>query len=602
MNPQPATEKRHLLTVMLEDYFHVAAFEGLIQHSQWYRFETRFEQNTLKALDLLDRFNIKATFFVLGWVADKQPEIVREVARRGHELGSRGLYHRDIHGMTPAEFRDDLARSRDAVERASGAKVLGYRAARRWTKPSDLWALDILAEEGYVYDSSLVPISRSFRHEPWRRFAHQHEAGGKSIWEFPVSTCNLLGWRLPIAGGNYFRQFPHTLLKHAVEHWHRTFDAPFVMYTHVWELDPEQPRISGASPLTKLRHYRNLDKMAWVLEDYFKKYRFVGMADYLGLGRHALDETRELTSGDQPADVVSDRRRPHALAVSSQPVMTEETREAVGSPVKARTPVSVVIPCYNEELILPYLSNTLKSVEAALESDYELRFIFVDDSSTDATPQSLNQLFGSWANCSFVRHTRNLGVAAAILHGIRRAETEIVCSIDCDCTYDPHELRTMIPLLTEGVDMVTASPYHPQGGVRNVPEWRLALSKGASMLYRRVLRQRLFTYTSCFRVYRRSALVDLRLGETGFLGVAETLGRLDLGGAKIVEYPATLEVRLFGRSKMKVARTIGGHLRLLVKLLAMRMRSRPATTKEIQPEASLGHGQYHHVPPGIPQK
>lgn len=586
---------------MLEDYFHVAAFEGLIQHSQWYRFETRFERNTLKVLDLLDRFNIKATFFVLGWVADKQPEIVREVARRGHELGSRGLYHRDINGMTPAEFRDDLARSRDAVERASGAKVLGYRAARRWTKPSDLWALDILAEEGYVYDSSLVPVSRSFRHEPWRRFAHQHQAGEKSIWEFPVSTCNLLGWRLPIAGGNYFRQFPHTLLKHAVEHWHRTFDAPFVMYTHVWELDPEQPRISGASPLTKLRHYRNLDKMAWVLEDYFKKYRFVGMADYLGLSRHALDVAQvagSVGAEDTPPDV--DRRRP-VLTISSQPVMPEDAHEAPGAAPRTRTPVSIVIPCYNEELILPYLSNTLKSVEAALEDDYELRFIFVDDSSTDATPQSLRQLFGSWTNCSFVRHTRNLGVAAAILHGIRHAETEIVCSIDCDCTYDPHELRNMIPLLAEGVDMVTASPYHPQGGVRNVPEWRLCLSKGASMLYRRVLRQRLFTYTSCFRVYRRSALVNLRLGETGFLGVAETLGRLDLNGAKIIEHPSILEVRLFGRSKMKVARTIGGHLRLLVKLLAMRMRSRPATSKELLPETSV-RANYHHVPPGIAQK
>jgi glycosyltransferase involved in cell wall biosynthesis len=280
--------------------------------------------------------------------------------------------------------------------------------------------------------------------------------------------------------------------------------------------------------------------------------------------------------------------------------MTEDAQAGV-SPVKTRTPVSVVIPCYNEELILPYLSNTLKSVEAELEDDYELRFIFVDDSSTDATPQSLRQLFGSWPNSTFVRHTRNLGVAAAIIHGIRHAETEIVCSIDCDCTYDPHELRNMIPLLTEGVDMVTASPYHPQGGVRNVPEWRLCLSKGASMLYRRVLRQRLFTYTSCFRIYRRSALVSLRLGETGFLGVAETLGRLDLNGAKIVEHPATLEVRLFGRSKMKVARTIGGHLRLLVKLLAMRMRSRPATIKELPPEASI-RSNYHHVPPGIPQK
>jgi len=194
----------------------------------------------------------------------------------------------------------------------------------------------------------------------------------------------------------------------------------------------------------------------------------------------------------------------------------------------------------------------------------------VDDASTDDTHAVLEQLFGAQGNCSFIRHARNLGVAASILDGVRHAETEIVCSIDCDCTYDPHELRHMIPLLAEDVAMVTASPYHPRGAVRNVPGWRLLLSRGASALYRKVLRQRLSTYTSCFRVYRRSAVTPLRLRETGFLGVAETLGRLDLAGARVVEHPATLEVRLFGQSKMRVARTVVGHLRLLTRLAAMR--------------------------------
>jgi polysaccharide deacetylase family protein (PEP-CTERM system associated) len=581
---------------MLEDYFHVIAFNGLIQRSQWDRFETRLEKNTLRALDLLDRFNIKTTFFVHGWVADRQPEIVREVARRGHELGSRGLYHRSTRQMSPDEFRDDLARSRDAVERASQTKVLGYRAARRWVRPEDLWALDILAEEGYAYDSSLVPLSRAFNREPWRRFAHQHQAGDKLIWEFPVSTSNFLGWRIPIAGGNYFRQFPHTLVKRAVDHWHRTYDAPFVMYTHVWELDPEQPRISSASPLTKIRHYRNLDKMSWVLEEYFRKYNFVGVADYLGL--NTAQQSAQGPAESSPvadasllsaADNLLDERRP-VLSISSTP----EAQAVTDVPAEARRrAVSIVVPCFNEELILPYLANTLKSVEAALQSDYELRFIFVDDGSSDGTFASLERLFGSWPNCTFVRHWKNLGVAAAILDGIRAAGTEIVCSIDCDCTYDPLELRNMIPLLTEGVSLVTASPYHPQGRVRNVPNWRLSLSRGASFLYRHVLRQKLFTYTSCFRVYRRDEVVDLQVRERGFLGVAEILGRLDLRGAKVVEHPATLEVRLFGRSKMKVIKTIGGHLRLLARLLAMRVRAGdnisrpvPAGTK-LAPDATF---------------
>ncbi len=566
-------EKRHLLTVLLEDYFHVGAFNELIQRGQWYRFETRFERNTLEVLDLLDRFDVKATFFVLGWIADHQPDIVREVARRGHEIASRGLYQRHhAHPLSPAEFRDDLLRSRDVLERVSGRRVRGFRAAHRWTHPSDLWALDVLAEEGYAYDSSLAPISRAFNREPWRRFAHKHTHEDKELWEFPISTCNLLGWGLPIAGGNFFRQIPHTLLKHAVEHWHQTNDAPFVMYTHVWEFDPEQPRITGASRLSRLRHYRNLDKMRWVLEDYLQKYRFTSVADYLGLDTSpapskaaGLLERRVSTLPYFGLD----RRRLVLPAREASPAV-----EISSGAEAAPTPVTVVVPCYNEATTLRYLSNTLKSLETALAADYSLRFVFVDDASTDSTHDALQRLFGALPNCSIIRHERNLGVAASILDGVRHAQTEIVCSIDCDCTYDPHELRHMIPLLSEGVSMVTASPYHPRGAVRNVPGWRLALSKGASMLYRRVLRQQLSTYTSCFRVYRRDAVTELRLREPGFLGVAEMLGRLDLQGAKVVEHPATLEVRLFGQSKMKIARTIIGHLRLLSRLLLLRRRNK----------------------------
>jgi glycosyltransferase involved in cell wall biosynthesis len=170
-----------------------------------------------------------------------------------------------------------------------------------------------------------------------------------------------------------------------------------------------------------------------------------------------------------------------------------------------------------------------------------------------------------------VRHEVNRGVALGILTGIRYAKTEIVASIDCDCTYDPHELGRMIPLLTDGVDLVTGSPYHPEGSVRNVPHWRLSLSKSASALYRLVLHQKLGTYTACFRVYRRSAALSVQLEYGGFLGVAEMIGKLDLAGSKIVEYPTTLNVRVLGHSKMKVARTIAGHLGLLLRLARLRL-------------------------------
>jgi polysaccharide deacetylase family protein (PEP-CTERM system associated) len=590
--------KQHLLTVLLEDYFHVGAFNHLIQRGQWYRFETRFEQNTLKALELLDRHNIKATFFVLGWIADKQPELVREIARRGHEIASRGYYHRSIQQMTPEEFREDLSRSREALERASGMSVIGYRAARKLSAPQDLWALDVLADEGYAYDSSFVPNRRILRTEPQQRFAYQHRAGEKLLWEFPVSTVSLLGWHMPVAGGNYFRQFPHALVRRVVQHWHETYDAPFVMYMHVWELDPEQPRISGASHLMKIRHYRNLHKMADIIEDYLKRYSFVGMGDYLGLNfrqENALhsSEAAQAESNPQPRE---------SLRLAGSAGNPTEISNISSS--KRRQPVSIVVPCFNEELVLPYLSNTLKSVEQMLESDYELQFIFVDDSSTDRTWDALHELFGARANSTFVRHTENKGVAAAILSGISSAETEVVCSIDCDCTYDPHELSRMIPHLSEGVDMVTASPYHPEGGVRNVPGWRLSLSRGASFLYRQVLNQKLYTYTSCFRVYRRSALMKIRLKENGFLGVTEMLGRLDLQGSKVVEHPATLEVRLFGRSKMKVLKTIRGHLKLLTRLSLLRLRQqkqdRAAEMNLLKDANALA--SHIQTPPATPQK
>lgn len=557
----------HIATVALEDYFHVGAFNRLIQRGQWYRFERRLEHGTEHTLDLLDEYGVQATFFVLGWVADTMPELVRRVAERGHEIASKGYYHRNIRQLSPAEFRDDLARAREAIERASGQRVLGYRVADHWFQPADLWALDVLADEGYEYDSSIGPIMRAYAAEPWRRFAHLHRYGERTLWELPISTADLFGFLVPIAGGNYFRQFPQPLVRNAVANWTKSYTAPFVMYFHTWELDPDQPKIA-APWASRVRQYRHLDRMTEYLRYYLERYRFTSAAGFLGLHPAPLTtEVREIGNASLPPRIRTSGQTLRLTA--SADVASDAPAGAIG----VRTPVSVVIPCYNEELILPYLANTLQSVEAQL-SQYALTFVFVDDHSTDGTWAALQRIFGDRSNCTFVRHTRNRGVAAGILTGIQHAQTAIVCSMDCDCTYDPHELAKMIPLLADGVDMVTASPYHPDGGVRNVPRWRLTLSKSLSRMYRVVLHQQLATYTSCFRVYRRSALAGMRLEHSGFLGVAEMLGRLDLAGSRIAEYPAVLEVRMIGRSKMKVLRTIAGHLGLLSRLATLRITGR----------------------------
>jgi polysaccharide deacetylase family protein (PEP-CTERM system associated) len=567
----PGATKQHLLTVVMEDYYHVSPLKSVVPQGHWPRFEKRLEIGTRETLALLDEFGVRATFFVLGWVADAVPELVREVAARGHEIASKGYYHRNIREMGPAVFREDLARAREALERAADHSVLGYRVAEGRFGLADLWALDVLAEEGYLYDSSIRPLFREYAAQPWRRFAHEHRHGDRRLWEFPIPGVDILGYQVPIAGGNYFRQFPPALVQRAVAYWDRTYASPFMMYFHTWELDPRQPKVNGVPLLERVRQYRNLDKMAGYLRHYLDRYQFGSIADYLGRAHEAPARARS-----------SERARVSAARLELSPIApARAAREGA-----RRTPVTIVVPCYNEELILPYLSNTLQAVEQAL-SAYDLHFLLVDDGSSDGTWAALQRIFGGRANCTPIRHAANQGVAAAIMTGIRSATTEIVCSIDCDCTYDPLELGEMIPLLQEGVDMVTASPYHPKGSVRNVPQWRLGLSRTLSRMYRLILHQKLATYTSCFRVYRRPAALTVGPRRPGFLGVAEMIGRLDLAGGRIVEYPTQLEARLLGRSKMKVLVTIFGHLRLWTSLAALRLRSRaPASPVRAAVDAS----------------
>lgn len=543
MSSEPK-KQRHLLTILVEDYFHVGAFENLIQQRNWSNFEPRFKQNTEKVLNLLDQYDTKATFFVLGWIAEQDPGLIREIVSRGHEVASRGYYHRGLNNLTIDEFREDVRRANAVIEDASGRKVLGYRAAEKLDLAKNNAILDVLAEEGFAYDSSFMPNSSDAKDT---RFAHEVETENGSIWEFPYSTFDSGFGLVPISGGNYFRQIPYTLTRQAVKRWSNQTDAPFVSYFHVWELDPEQPRISAASRFSRIRHYRKLDKMEWILHENLGLYDCVGVADHLGLRQE--------------------------IHVSKEPAVAVERRETIEvRDTKGLIPVSIVIPCYNEQESLPYLAKTLDSVENGLNDiGFTTRLVFVDDRSTDETLSTIHELFGDREGLQVIEHEVNKGVAGGIITGIRAARTEIVCSIDCDCTFDPHELVNMIPMLGDGVDMVQASPYHKDGGVQNVPGWRLLLSKGASVLFRTVLNTKIASYTACFRVMRRSAMIDIEPEESGFHGVPEMLGLLDLKGGKIVEYPTVLAVRLFGASKMKTLKTIAGTVKLLSRLTMLRI-------------------------------
>ncbi len=554
--PSTNGARRHLLTVTVEDYFHVSAFNRLIEPRLWARFEARLNLNITRTLDLLDEYGVKATFFVLGWTADHHPEAIAEIDRRGHEVACKGYYHREFGEMGVEEFRADLRRSRDAVERAAGRRVVGHRVSTGVLTGADLWALDVLAQEGFRYDSSAYPMFREAAREPWRRAPYVHRAEGREIHEVPISTCGPRVFALPIGGGNWFRQLPHCFMKRAVRWQAQRGGAPLVLYFHVWELDPDLPRISTAGSITRIRQYRHLDRMEALLRFYLETYRFQPIAQELGLAREVVAAR---SAAPEPA--------PRAAALAGDGM--------------ERTPVTIVVPCHNEELTVPYLANTLRELIADLCGEYDVHFVFVDDASTDGTNAALHSVFGSWPNVELERHGTNRGVAAAILTGIRKARTEVVCSIDCDCSYDPMQLRRMLPLLKADVTLVTASPYHPQGAVRNVPCWRLTLSKGLSRLYRVSLRRDISTYTSCFRVYRRSRVADLPVRAGGFLGIAEMIVLLALRGERIVEMPAVLETRMLGRSKITLCKTIAGHLGLLARLWTGRFRPRaqspPAT-------------------------
>ena len=256
------------LSVDLEDYFHVEAFASRIPHSSWSSFPSRVRKSTTRVLELLERHRCRATFFVLGWIAEREPALIREIAQAGHELGCHSHLHRQVFRLTQKQFREDLRRSRKAIENVSGVKVVGFRAPTFSITNRSLWALDILAEEGFEYDSSIFPIRHDLYGIPDAdRWIHQKKLpSGQSIWELPPSTVRIGKMNLPFGGGGYLRLQPMAFTRWAIKTTHRQEGQPFMIYFHPWELDPEQPRLQG-SWKSRLRHYRGLGKTESRLEE-----------------------------------------------------------------------------------------------------------------------------------------------------------------------------------------------------------------------------------------------------------------------------------------------------------------------------------------------
>lgn len=272
---------KHAITVDVEDYFHVAALAEVIKPEDWPKHDLRVEMNTQRILDLFDQYNVRATFFVLGWVAERCPELVKEIYRRGHEVASHGYSHQLVYTQTPEVFREETIRSKTLLEDIVQQPIKGYRAASYSITNESKWALDILIELGFEYDSSIFPI----RHDRYGipdapDYPHLLTRGSGSIIEFPLSALKLPGYRLPVAGGGYFRLYPYWLTRTLLRQLVRQTKRPFIFYLHPWEIDPDQPRVN-ASRLSRFRHYNNLDVCEQRLEQLLKDFEFTSVADVL---------------------------------------------------------------------------------------------------------------------------------------------------------------------------------------------------------------------------------------------------------------------------------------------------------------------------------
>jgi len=276
---------KNCLTIDVEDYFQVNAFTPFVHQNQWDSFPLRVGENTQRILDILDSYNIKATFFILGWIAERLPLLVRKIHQRGHEIACHGYRHELVYKIGPERFRGDIRRAKALLEDQIGQRVYGYRAPSYSITGKSLWALDILVEEGFTYDSSIFPVLHDTYGIPGaERFPHVLNTQAGSLVEFPLTTLPLRfgnkEMRLPIAGGGYLRLLPVIIIRKGIEKINSREKQPTVLYFHPWELDPRQPRIKAGLKST-FRHYVNLHRTERKLRYLFERIEFAPMKDVL---------------------------------------------------------------------------------------------------------------------------------------------------------------------------------------------------------------------------------------------------------------------------------------------------------------------------------
>ncbi len=265
------------MTVDVEDYFQVSAFEGVVDKKDWDNISLRVGDNTNRLLDLFAANNVKSTFFTLGWVAQRCPDVIKRIVNEGHELASHGLAHQRATTMSEKELYDDIKQSKNILEDIGGVALKGYRAPSFSINDSNTWVYDILKDLGFVYSSSTYPINHDLYGVPeWPRFKYERENG---IIEIPIPTVRKNNTNVGIGGGGYFRLYPYWLSKRRITEFMKAESAPYSFYFHPWEIDAQQPRFESAPWKSKARHYINLSRMEGKVDKLLKDFNWVSMCD-----------------------------------------------------------------------------------------------------------------------------------------------------------------------------------------------------------------------------------------------------------------------------------------------------------------------------------
>lgn len=293
------------LTIDVEEHFQVSAFETTVSRAQWDGFPSRVAANTRRLLALLAGQGVHATFFIVGWTARRQPQLVREIVAAGHEIASHGFWHRLVYEQSPAEFREDLRLGRDVLQDILGRRVTAYRAPSFSITRRSLWAREILVEEGFDADSSVFPIRHDRYGIPDAPFdIHRVDTPAGPLWEFPPSVARVGGLRIPVGGGGYFRLCPLSWTTALMRRIHRLEGRPLMFYAHPWEVDPGQPPIQVKSRLARFRHYVNLSSTETKLALLLQRFRFAPMGEVLRRFQEDCAARRPFRRMTEATDVV----------------------------------------------------------------------------------------------------------------------------------------------------------------------------------------------------------------------------------------------------------------------------------------------------------